>query len=154
MTATLHFIGHITTPYLKIEDCPRNIEAEGPPCRIVVHPEFADGLLGLSPGRRILVLYWFEKANRTRLRQTSRKTGEFSGIFALRSPHRPNPIGAAVLKIEAIEDNALLVRGLDCLNNTPLIDIKPAVPAEYSAGRAKEGYWKQGEGERHSPLVP
>lgn len=122
-------IGRIETPYRRLEDCPRNIDPAGPPCRLHLLPEYADGLLGLEPGRAILVLYWLQ-GDRGRLRQTSRKTGEYSGIFALRTPHRPNPIGAGMVRIEAIEGPIVTVRGLDCLDGTPLLDIKPAMGGE------------------------
>jgi len=129
MDAELVFIGTIETPYQRIEDCPRNIDPSGPECRIHVSDRFADGLLGLKPGRKILILYWFD-ADRSRLRTHSRKSGEYAGVFALRSPHRPNPIGAAVLPIAAVERSTLIVRGLDCRNGTPLIDIKPEMCEE------------------------
>lgn len=62
--------------------------------------------------------------------QKSRNSGEKVGIFALRSPHRPNPIGAAIVPIEKIECGVVFVKGLDCLNGTSLVDIKPAIMNE------------------------
>lgn len=123
-------IGRIEAPYLTPQECPRNVEDDGSPCRLVVDPAFAPALLGLKVGQQILILYWFAAVDRQRLHQTSRKTGEYAGIFALRTPHRPNPLGAAVLTITAIADNVLTVPGLDCLDGTPLIDIKPAMGRE------------------------
>lgn len=125
--ADLSFIGRIVTPYQRLEDCPRNFAAEGPPCRLILDPPYRDGLLGLAPGRSIVVLYWLGLGDRRRLRQHSRRTGEFAGVFALRTPNRPNPIGLATCSIEQVSDGILLVRGLDCLNGTPLLDIKPAI---------------------------
>ncbi len=130
MEAELKFIGRIETPYNTIDECPRNVQHDGPECRLILSKEYLDGMLGLSEGQEILILYWFEKVNRDNLRQNSRRTGEYAGVFALRTPHRPNPIGASVTKIEKVEDGAIVVRGLDCLNNTLLIDIKPAMVAE------------------------
>jgi len=130
MEAVVKFIGHIETPYKYIDECPRNIESNGPLCSLVVKEELLDGFLGLSAGQKILILYWFENVDRKRLQQNSRKTGEFSGVFALRTPNRPNPIGAAVVKIEKIENKIIYVKGLDCLNGTPLLDIKPAITGE------------------------
>ncbi len=127
MNSNLKFIGHIETPYNKIEDCPRNIQFNGPECKIIIYKQFKEGLLGLIEGQEILVLYWFDNADRNLLQQTSRRTGNFSGIFSLRTPNRPNPIGAAVIKIKKIENSEIIVRGLDCLNGTFLIDIKPAI---------------------------
>jgi len=136
MSPQLRFIGHIETPYRSLAECPRNVEANGPTCRLIVSPPFADALLGLRPGQAILILYWLSGGDRNRLRQHSRKSGEYAGVFALRTPNRPNPIGAAVLTIEAIDGGVVTVRGLDCLDGTPLLDIKPAVGAEH--GRQRE----------------
>ena len=130
MTAELLIIGHIETPYHDLAACPRNIDPSGPECRLILGPDYVDGLLGLEAGQTILILYWLEGGDRQRLRQHSRRTGEYAGVFALRSPHRPNPIGAAVLPIVRVETNTVVVRGLDCLDGTALLDIKPAIQAE------------------------
>ena len=127
MKATLKFIGHINTPYISIEDCPNNIDPDGPLCQLVVDSDFEDGLLGLVPGQKILILYWFENTDRSATQQESNNDEEMIGTFALRSPHRPNPIGAAVVPIETIERGSVFVKGLDCLNGTKLLDIKPAI---------------------------
>jgi tRNA-Thr(GGU) m(6)t(6)A37 methyltransferase TsaA len=128
--AKLVAIGFIETPYRTLSECPRNIDPKGPVCRLVVKDSLRDGLSGLHAGQRIVILYWFEKVDRSTLRQPSRVTGETLGIFALRTPNRCNPIGMAILPIEEIRDNVVTVRGLDCLNGTPLIDIKPAISSE------------------------
>jgi len=127
---TLEPIGYIGTPYQSLEKCPRNIDREGPLCSLVIREELRDGLLGLQVGQPILILYWLTQADRTPLRQYSRRTGELAGIFALRTPNRCNPVGAAVLPIQSIVDGIISVRGLDCLDGTPLIDIKPAMADE------------------------
>lgn len=127
MKATLKFIGHIKTPYKSMEECPNNINPNGPLCQLVINKDLKDGLLGLTVGQNILILYWFENANRNLYQQKSQGIGELTGTFALRSPNRPNPIGVAVLPIERIEDESVFVKGLDCLNGTPLLDIKPAI---------------------------
>jgi len=99
------------------------------PSRLVVRQDLADGLDGLAEGDRILVLFYFDQADGYLLRRHPR--GDVSrpirGVFALRSQHRPNPIGATVVRIESIENNVLQVTGLDALNGTPLLDIKPYV---------------------------
>lgn len=127
MTAVLKFIGRIKTPYKTLEDCPRNIDPTGPLCKLVINKDMKDGVTGLIPGQKILVLYWFEGVDRSSCQQESRKKGKRLGVFALRSPHRPNPIGAAVVRIESIENMQIFVKGLDCLDGTPLLDIKPAI---------------------------
>jgi tRNA-Thr(GGU) m(6)t(6)A37 methyltransferase TsaA len=127
MNAALKFIGRIKTPYKTLEDCPRNIDPTGPLCKLVINKNMKDGVTGLIPGQKILVLYWFEDVDRSSYQQESRKKGKRLGVFALRSPHRPNPIGAAVVRIESIENMQIFVKGLDCLDGTPLLDIKPAI---------------------------
>lgn len=130
-TATLKAIGYVSTPYKAIADCPGNVDLDGPLCQLVIHDDFVDGLAGLAPGQEILILYWFEDTDRAAMKQESRRRRELTGTFALRSPHRPNPIGAAVLPIETIDNGVVAVKGLDCVDGTPLLDIKPAILHEH-----------------------
>ncbi|WP_119009213.1 tRNA (N6-threonylcarbamoyladenosine(37)-N6)-methyltransferase TrmO [Vibrio superstes] len=125
MTKSLQYIGEIQTPYISLDECPNNIQPQGPDCQILLSEEFEHGLDGLQVRNNILILYWLADAERDQMIQSGRSETS-KGVFALRSPHRPNPIGAAVLPIEAIEGNVITVKGLDCLNGTPLLDIKPA----------------------------
>lgn len=127
MKAELEFIGTIQTPYSKVEECPRNVEKHGPECQIKLHDQYAEGLMGLEAGESILILYWFENTDRTLTLQTNCAGKKITGTFSLRSPNRPNPVAAAERKIEKIEDGILHVRGMDCLNGTKLLDIKPAL---------------------------
>jgi len=124
------FIGHIETPYTCAADCPYTVNPGGPLCKIVLDPPYAAGLTGLEPGGRILVLYWLDRANRAKPLVGERRSGKIAGAFAARTPNRPNPIGAAMVVIEAVESTTLSVRGLDCVTGTPLLDIKPAMRAE------------------------
>ena len=131
MSEELKFIGRITTPYHSISECPNNIQPDnGPICEIILDDVYQQGLLGLNRGDYILILYWLEGAKRDELIQSWDEETPTKVTFALRSPHRPNPIGAAVLPIENIKNGTVTVRGLDCLNNTPLLDIKPAIYKE------------------------
>ena len=127
MKATLKYIGHINSPYKAIEDFPNNIDLNGPLCKLVIYEGYINGLSGLQPGQKILILYWFENTDRSVTKQKSNSEEELIGTFALRSPHRPNPIGAAVLPIETIDNGVVSVKGLDCLDGTHLLDIKPAI---------------------------
>jgi len=136
MDAELRFIGRINTPYKTLAACPRNFSDQGPQCTIKVDEPYADGLLGLEPGRSILVLYWFEGVNREKLQGHARKSGKFSGVFAMRSPARPNPIAVSAVIIEKIEGNIVYTRGLDCLDETPLLDIKPLKTGEDQVAKA------------------
>jgi tRNA-Thr(GGU) m(6)t(6)A37 methyltransferase TsaA len=132
MKATLKFIGYINTPYNSIEECPNNIDPNGPHCQLVIGDDYKEGLLGLVPGQKILILYWFVNTDRNATKQESNNGEKLIGAFALRTPHRPNPIGAAILPIETIDNEVVSVKGLDCLNGTYLLDIKPAIMHELS----------------------
>ncbi|MBN3561018.1 TrmO family methyltransferase domain-containing protein [Aliamphritea spongicola] len=142
MNRQLTFIGHISTPYNTLDACPNNISFEGPACQLKLKPEYRRELSGLNEGQNILILYWLQNPDES-VNQPYRYTGtggcddtdsKRSGTFALRTPLRPNPVGAAVLPIQQISDGEITVRGLDCLNNTRLLDIKPAIYLE--AGKA------------------
>ncbi len=126
----LKFIGEIITPYQSVESCPRNISKDGPPCSLVLYKEYQGGLKGLQHGDKILILYWLNFSQDAPMEQSSPNETIKRGVFSLRSPHRPNPIGAAVVRIENIAENILEVRGLDCVSGTKLLDIKPAIMDE------------------------
>ena len=124
--AGLWFIGRIATPWTRAEDCPRRGDAEaGPVCRVTVSPPWDACLPGVEGKTRLLLLYWMHRARRDVAVQSPRHLGRTTGTFAVRSPLRPNPIAASVVTLLGVEDNTLLVRGLDCLDGTPLLDIKP-----------------------------
>lgn len=93
---------------------------------IVLRPEFVEGLMGLEPGQDVLVVFYFHKSTGYELHQHPRgDTGRPArGVFALRSPNRPNPIGVTTVKLLTIEGNVIRVQGLDAINGTPVLDIK------------------------------
>ena len=96
--------------------------------RIVLDPTLTRGLRGLEPGQQLLVLFHFHRSSGYDLCQHPRgdRTRPQRGVFALRSPQRPNPIGASVVELVAIDENVLTVRGLDAINGSPVLDLKPA----------------------------
>jgi len=100
----------------------------GTESRIVLDAALVKGLTGLSPGQQVMVIFYFHRADRYNLLQHPRgdPTRPVRGVFALRSPRRPNPIGVTTVDLLAIEGNVLRVRGLDAINGTPILDIKPA----------------------------
>ena len=85
----------------------------------------AGALTGLEAFEQIEVLYWLHQSRRDLILQSPHGDGGARGTFALRSPIRPNPIGTSIVRLMRIEGNVLFVRGLDCLDGTPLIDLKP-----------------------------
>jgi tRNA (adenine37-N6)-methyltransferase len=123
--AGVYFIGTIHTPWQTRGECPKRGSPDGPICSIVVDPRWAAALTDLADHRRIQVLYWMHRARRDLVMQTPFRTGQTTGSFALRSPVRPNPIASSLVELVAIEGTTLQVRGLDCLDGTPLIDLKP-----------------------------
>ena len=123
--ATLIFIGRIRTPFRSRDECPRQGSPDGPVCRIEIGEPWRPAMKGLDAFPRLEVLYWMDKARRDLLIQAPRHGGGTSGTFALRSPVRPNPIATSIVDVVAIEEGAVLVRGLDCVDGTPLLDIKP-----------------------------
>jgi tRNA-Thr(GGU) m(6)t(6)A37 methyltransferase TsaA len=126
----LYFIGTIHTPWRTREECPKNPrESKGAICTIEVDNRYAAGLAGIEAFTHIVVLYFMNRARRDLVIQVPRHLGLARGTFALRSPVRPNPIALSVAKLLKVEANRLSVVGLDCLDGTPLLDIKPYLPA-------------------------
>lgn len=123
--AGLVFIGRIRTPWTAKADCPRQGRADGPTCRIEVFELWAEALTGIVNFERLEVLYWLHRSRRDLVLQSPRDDGATRGTFALRSPIRPNPIGSSIVTLIGVEGSTLLVRGLDCLDDTPLLDLKP-----------------------------
>jgi tRNA (adenine37-N6)-methyltransferase len=123
--AGLIFIGNIRSPWTSRMDCPRQGRPDGPVCRIQVFAPWSEALDGIAEFERLEVLYWLHRSRRDLVRQSPRNDGKTRGTFSLRSPVRPNPIGTSIAHLVKVEGSTLLVRGLDCLDGTPLIDLKP-----------------------------
>ena len=123
--AGLVFIGTIRTPWTSRLTCPRQGRADGPVCRIELFPPWDQALAGIERFQRLEVLYWLHQSRRDLVRQSPANNGETHGTFALRTPVRPNPIGTSIATLVGREGRVLLVRGLDCLDETPLLDLKP-----------------------------
>jgi tRNA-Thr(GGU) m(6)t(6)A37 methyltransferase TsaA len=123
--AGVYFIGGIRTPWTRREECPKNPRESDAVCTVEVDRRYAAALAGVESCSHLLVLYWMDGARRDLVLQVPRHYGEQRGTFALRSPARPNPIAASVATLLRVEGNVLSVVGLDCLDGTPLIDIKP-----------------------------
>lgn len=125
--AGLVFIGRLRTPWTSRREAPRQGRQDGPLCRIEVAAPWDRALDGIEMFERLEVLYWLHLSRRDLVQQVPGNGGEGAarGTFALRSPVRPNPIGTAIVTLERREGSTLLVRGLDCLDDTPLLDLKP-----------------------------
>ncbi|MFZ2004086.1 MAG: tRNA (N6-threonylcarbamoyladenosine(37)-N6)-methyltransferase TrmO [Stellaceae bacterium] len=120
----VYFVGVIHTPWKTRQECPKRGDPEGPVCTIAVDERWQQGLTDISRHKRIQVLYWMNQARRDLVLQTPFQRPTM-GTFALRSPVRPNPIASSMVDLIGVHGNVLQVRGLDCLDGTPLIDLKP-----------------------------
>jgi tRNA-Thr(GGU) m(6)t(6)A37 methyltransferase TsaA len=123
--AGLTFIGRIHTPWTDRMMTPRQERHDGPECRIEIFEPWVAALQGVEKYSTVEVLYWLDQSRRDLVLQSPASNGELHGTFSLRSPVRPNPIGTSVAKLVRVEGNMVIVQGLDCLDGTPLIDLKP-----------------------------
>jgi len=147
--ASLYYIGRIRTPWKRREECPKNPRESDAVCTIVLDPRWAEGLHGLETVSHVVVLYWMDRARRDLVLQAPRHYAEHRGTFALRSPVRPNPIAVSVARLVRVEGNILTVVGLDCVDDTPLLDIKPYFASTDSVPDAAVGWHagrERGEG--------
>jgi tRNA-Thr(GGU) m(6)t(6)A37 methyltransferase TsaA len=124
--AEVYFIGRIHTPFAARKDCPRRGDMDGGPlCRIDIFEPWQEALLGIGEHSHVQILYWMHLASRDHVWQCPRHDGVAIGTFSIRSPNRPNPIASSIARLIDIQPHGLIVRGLDCVDGTPLIDIKP-----------------------------
>ena len=123
--AGLTFIGRIHTPWTSRMKAPRQGRPDGPLCRIEVFEPWVAALDGLTQYERVEVIYWLHLSRRDLVLQCPASDGVARGTFSLRSPVRPNPLGTSIALLVGIEGASVLVRGLDCLDGTPLLDLKP-----------------------------
>jgi tRNA-Thr(GGU) m(6)t(6)A37 methyltransferase TsaA len=125
-------IGHVRSPIQRRGEAPKQGYEGAPDAWIHVAPPFRPGLHLLSPGQELLILTWLHQSNRDVLEVYPRgdRAQPLTGVFATRSPDRPNPIGLHRVRLLAIEsDGVLHVGPLEAIDGTPVVDIKPALPA-------------------------
>ena len=125
-TIAMRPVGFVKTPYTEKKDIPKGLgakhEVEGV---LEVLPEFAAGLKDIEGFSHLFVLWAFDRSDGFSLEGGTPIDGRPHGVFATRSPMRPNPIGLTVVELLAREGNLLRVRGVDMLDGTPILDIKP-----------------------------
>lgn len=130
--AQVVFIGRAETPWATRADCPNNLtqareRAAGRRFFVDIDEVWRLGLKDFNAGDPIIVLYWMDQAARDLVVQAPRHSGTTKGVFSLRSPVRPNPIALATVRIKALDKAAgrIEIDALDCVNGTPVVDIKP-----------------------------
>jgi tRNA-Thr(GGU) m(6)t(6)A37 methyltransferase TsaA len=138
--ASLYFIGRIRTPWTDRENCPKNARESNEVCTIEIADRWKAALKGVESCTHLVVLYWMDRSRRDLVLQVPRHYGVGRGTFALRSPARPNPIAMSVVRLLGIEGTRLSVVGLDCLDNTPLLDIKPYFASTDAVAEAVVGW--------------
>lgn len=139
-------IGTIHTPFTTLENMPiqpkgaKNVEG-----RLELLPNLAEGLKDLEGFSHIYLIYQFHKAIRTELSVIPFMDTEPRGVFSTRSPLRPNHIGLSLVEVVTVHENIVTVRGADVLSGTPLLDIKPFIPAFDQVKEARSGWMTKSE---------
>ena len=143
---TMRPIGHVRSPYQKTSDIPKGLgaehHAEG---SLELLPEFAPGLQDIEGFSHLIVVWAFDRSEGFELTVTPPSDDRPHGVFATRSPRRPNPIALTVVELVGRDGASLQVRGIDMLDGTPILDIKPylsSVPEE----RLRRGWLAEAEG--------
>lgn len=125
------------------------VESAGETSTILVYPDFCPGLLGVEDYSHLIVLYWMHLRDDEGHRRTLRVTpprhegAPLTGVFACRSPSRPNPIGLVVVELEGVDGCRVRVNNLDALEGSPIVDLKPYQPRADSVTEARTPDWSK-----------
>lgn len=128
MTIELVPIGYVRSPYKERRDAPRQGRLSDGIAEIIIDEKYLAGLDDITTRPHLIVLLWFDRADRSVLRATPPGESTEHGVFSIRSPDRPNPVAFSLVDLIGQKGNILRVRGLDALDGTPVIDIKPFFP--------------------------
>lgn len=120
-------IGIIKSPYKNRTDAPRQGRYSKQISEIVIFEDYSDGLDSLENHKYLLIFYWLDRAERDKLKAIPPGELKEKGVFSIRSPARPNPIGFCLVKVIKIENNSIFVKWLDALDGSSLLDIKPFI---------------------------
>ncbi|MCL6612822.1 MAG: tRNA (N6-threonylcarbamoyladenosine(37)-N6)-methyltransferase TrmO [Peptococcaceae bacterium] len=137
-------IGLIRSPYKESGEAPFQGRLSSETSVLEVFPEYGDGLKYVEQASHLIVLYWCHLAGRDTLRTVTPHGPEERGVFACRSPARPNPIAFCVAELLRREGNRLHVRGVDALDGSPLLDLKPYSSELDSVAGARTGWVNKG----------
>jgi tRNA-Thr(GGU) m(6)t(6)A37 methyltransferase TsaA len=129
LTYRLRPVGRVESPLIDRTAAPKQGDEGAPLARIVFRPEFREAARDLREGDEVLVLTWLHQGRRDVLRVHPRgdTNRPRKGVFATRSPDRPNPIGLHAAVIETVEENAITVHDLEAIDGTPVLDVKPVL---------------------------
>ena len=142
-------IGTIHTPYETT--APAQPQASASPCSIEISKEFEKGLYKLNSFNTIMVFFYLDQNNHYKEHSiTPPWISEGSvGVFASRSPDRPNPLGLSIVSLYSIENNILNISSIDAFNNTPVLDIKPYIPEIDLKPDANSGWLNDSDAKKH-----
>ena len=122
-------VGYVTSALRDLEAAPRQADEGAPQAWLVFQKAVEEGLRNITPGDRLIVITWLDRARRDVL--TVHPRGDLGrtpeGVFSTRSPHRPNPIGLHDVEVIAVEGHRVQVRSLEAVDGTPIIDVKPVL---------------------------
>lgn len=139
-------IGVVHSPYKSKGDAPFQGRFSKETMELEIYPEYAAGLKDIEEATHLIVLYWFDRARRDTLQTKTPHDSEVHGVFACRSPSRPNPIAFCAAELLSREGNRLMVRGMEALDGSPLIDIKPYSAQIDSIPGARIGWFDKSKG--------
>ena len=122
-------VGVVKSPLTDRSTAPKQGDEGAPPAQVVFDPEFHPAAADLRPGDRLVLLTWFHEADRAVQAVLPRGDPDrpSTGVFSTRSPDRPNPIGLHTVTVTAVENGALTVTGLEAIDGTPVLDVKPVL---------------------------
>ena len=124
----------IGTVHTDADHLPRHWSVSDVEGVLEIHPEYTDGLTSIQPGQKIVVLFYFHKSppfSTGLLKQTPPHRNQRLGVFSTCSPRRPNAIGMSVVEVLSTETNRIQVKGIDMIDGTPIIDLKPHIEDEH-----------------------
>jgi tRNA-Thr(GGU) m(6)t(6)A37 methyltransferase TsaA len=126
---SLHPIGHIRSTLRALDEAPRQGSEGAPDAWLEVHPSFARALSGIAAGEEVIVITWLHRADRDVLEVHPRDDPEIplAGVFATRSPDRPNPLGLHRVIVREISGTRLRVGPIEAIDGTPVVDVKPVL---------------------------
>ena len=125
----VHSIGHIRSVLRSLSEAPRQGPEGAPDAWLDLHPAFVRGLVGIAAGDEVIVVTWLHRADRDVLEVHPRGDPQIAlaGVFATRSPHRPNPLGLHRVIVREITRTRLRIGPIEVIDGTPVVDVKPVL---------------------------
>lgn len=133
-TFELEAIGRVESTLRDLESAPKQADEGAPSAWLAFEPDVQPGLQNIRPGDELILITWLDRAARNVLSVHPRgdRSRSQQGVFSTRSPHRPNPIGLHTIEVIAVDGLRLQVRGLEALDGTPILDLKPVLDSDHN----------------------